>query len=102
MSNTRVAAVQMASGPNVSANLESAGKLLKAGGNVGLASDYVFYFGSAVGETGNNATTEVDVFDMLGARNNVADTGNADVLNKFDFNRGHFLRSFTRRWYCSR
>jgi len=51
MSNTRVAAVQMASGPNLSANLESAGKLLKrardAGATLAVLPEYFALMGSA-------------------------------------------------------
>ena len=50
------------------------------GGSIGITSDHVFYYGNAVAETGNNATTDVDVFDMLGARNNVTDAGTELLL----------------------
>ena len=41
------------------------------GGNIGLAQPDVFYFGNAVGESGNSAIdAKVNAFDVLGARDN--------------------------------
>jgi L-ascorbate metabolism protein UlaG (beta-lactamase superfamily) len=53
------------------------------------ATGNVFYFGSAVGETGNSAANAfVSAADEIGVRSNVTDTGElAGVENVYDFNR---------------
>ncbi len=44
---------------------------VRAGGNVGTLADDVFYFGNAVGESGNSTSdAKVNAFDMLAARDN--------------------------------
>lgn len=58
----------------------------------GLAGDDVFYFGNAIGETGDNqgdlANAMVDLSDVLGVRGNVSlSTTLVGVQNEFDFNR---------------
>jgi hypothetical protein len=59
---------------------------LKANANTGLAADDVFYFGNAIGETGNSATDAiVDAADALGTR--VNHTSAATITNRYDFNR---------------
>ena len=54
----------------------------------GLTEDDVFYFGNAIGESGNvsdNAT--VNLSDVSGARTNQTGFGLTDLFNVFDFNR---------------
>jgi L-ascorbate metabolism protein UlaG (beta-lactamase superfamily) len=53
------------------------------------ATDNVFYFGSAVGETGNSAANAfVSAADEIGVRTSFTDTGElAGVDNLYDFNR---------------
>jgi hypothetical protein len=59
---------------------------LKANENTGLAADDVFYFGNAIGDTGNSSTdVVVDTADMGGAQNN--HTATASITNLYDFNR---------------
>jgi hypothetical protein len=58
----------------------------------GLAADDVFYFGNAIGETGNSGSnTNVDATDELAARNNPRNSlspfGFATVTNVHDFNK---------------
>ena len=59
--------------------------------NTGLAADDVFYFGSAVGESGNSAIdAKVDAIDVLLARNNPqnATEGHQAALDsRYDYNR---------------
>ncbi len=66
---------------------------LKATSNTGLATPDVFYFGNAIGETGNSGTdTYVDGIDTLGVRNNPRNFLNrAPVTFKYDFNRDSFV-----------
>ena len=54
-----------------------------------LAEGDVFYFGNAVGESGNSATdAKVDAFDMAGIREHYgALTGPAAIRDAFDYNR---------------
>ena len=56
---------------------------------IGLASDDVFYFGNAIGETGNDSdNTLVNAADAVGARDNPRGALNpATVTDRFDFNR---------------
>jgi len=50
-----------------------------------LTSNYTFYFGNAVGESGNSPDdAKVTAIDQIGAR---ADAGAAGITNAFDFNR---------------
>jgi len=59
---------------------------VKAGGNIGLADDYVFYFGNARGEVGNSASDAiVNATDMLVTRN--AAKGSATVADPCDHDR---------------
>jgi len=68
---------------------------VKKAGNTGLDVDDVFYFGNAVGETGDSQVSDaslgfakVDVFDFIGVRNNVSLTsGSVGIANHFDFDR---------------
>ena len=54
----------------------------------GLTNDEVFYFGNAIGESGNDPTNAiVNLADAGGARTNQTGFGITDVLNAFDFNR---------------
>lgn len=57
--------------------------------NTGLVNDDVFYFGNAIGETGNDASNAlVNASDILGARDNPRGPFNlADIESRFDFNR---------------
>jgi fibronectin type 3 domain-containing protein len=59
---------------------------LKANENTQLVEDDVFYFGNAIGDTGNSiANATVDATDVLGAQNNHTTT--ATITNLYDFNR---------------
>src|SRR5205085_8152188 len=62
---------------------------VKANGNTGLTTPDVFYFGNAVGESGNvPGDYSVSLSDELLARNNpVSIVPGTLVTNKFDFNR---------------
>lgn len=62
---------------------------VKAGPNTGLAKDDVFYFGNAVGETGDNPNNAiVNATDEIGARNNPRTFLNpAAIDDLYDFNR---------------
>ena len=54
----------------------------------GLTDDDVFYFGNAIGESGNDPTDAiVNLADVSGPRTNQTGFGTTDVLNVFDFNR---------------
>ena len=55
----------------------------------GLTSDDVFYFGNAIGESGNRpGNTFVDAADVLGTRDHaVGPLDAASIDNAFDFNR---------------
>src|SRR5574340_1422828 len=55
----------------------------------GLPEDDVFYFGNAIGETGNSTTdAKINSFDMLGARDNPRSFLNpAPIDFRYDFNR---------------
>ena len=58
---------------------------LKADANTGLAADDVFYFGNAIGDTGNSPTDAVvDAADVAGVHNNY--TASAAITNVYDFN----------------
>jgi hypothetical protein len=59
---------------------------LKANANTGLAADDVFYFGNAIGDTGNSATdATVDAADELATQTH--HTSAAAITNVYDFNR---------------
>jgi hypothetical protein len=59
---------------------------LKADQNTQLLADDVFYFGSAIGETGNSTTDAiVDATDVAAVHNNY--TATAAITNPYDFNR---------------
>jgi hypothetical protein len=61
---------------------------VKANGNTGLAAPDVFYFGNAVGESGNVAGDfGVTITDEILARNNPQTSGLAAANNRFDYNR---------------
>src|SRR4029450_251672 len=62
---------------------------VKANGNTGLAVPDVFYFGNAVGESGNVAGDySVSITDEIIARNNpVSINPGTTVTNRFDYNR---------------
>ena len=54
----------------------------------GLTNDEAFYFGNAIGESGNDSTNAiVNLADIGNARTNQTGFGSTDVLNAFDFNR---------------
>jgi ELWxxDGT repeat protein/predicted outer membrane repeat protein len=56
--------------------------------NTGLAAPDVFYFGNAIGETGNNsANAIVDLADGLAARSHKSGFTPALITNPYDFNR---------------
>ena len=59
-----------------------------ANNNTGLTEDDVFYFGNAIGESGNDPTNAVvNLADVSGPRTNQTGFGITDVSNVFDFNR---------------
>ena len=59
-----------------------------ANNNTGLTEDDVFYFGNAIGESGNDPTDAiVNISDVSGPRTNQTGFGITDVINVFDFNR---------------
>jgi hypothetical protein len=59
---------------------------LKADANTQLLADDVFYFGNAIGETGNSTTDAiVDGTDVAAVHNNY--TATATITNPYDFNR---------------
>jgi hypothetical protein len=58
---------------------------LEANDNTGLAADDVFYFGNAVGDTGNSPTDAiVDAADVAAVHDNYTPT--ASITNPYDFN----------------
>jgi hypothetical protein len=71
---------------------------VRATANTGLNEPDVFYFGNAIGETGNNsigpaADAVVDFADELAARNNRTGIQPADLTNPYDFNRDRRVNS---------
>lgn len=53
-----------------------------------LASDYVFYFGNAIGETGNDPSNAiVNLLDVAETRINQSGFGTVEIDNQYDFNR---------------
>ncbi|MBL4702838.1 MAG: hypothetical protein JKX85_16460 [Phycisphaeraceae bacterium] len=67
---------------------------VKANANTGIAENDVFYFGNAVGETGNSATdVNVNIFDISGAWSNLhGNTG--DITDRFDTNKDGSVNIF--------
>jgi len=76
---------------------------LRATAATGLAHPDVFYFGNAIGETGNSAfNARVDFNDQLLARNNATAVNNPQPLtNRFDFNRDGLVDT-TEEWITMR
>ena len=64
---------------------------LLADAHTGLPANYTFYYGNAIGETGNDPTNAmVNAADQLGARYNKTGLLSAAITNVYDFNRdGH-------------
>ena len=64
--------------------------------NTGLTASDVFYFGNAVGESGNSTTdAKVNAFDMLGARNNMRSfLDDVPIDFPFDYNRDQRVNVF--------
>ncbi len=60
-----------------------------AGGNIGLFQDDVFYYGNAIGESGNSTTdAKVNAYDMLAARDNQRNFLDPAAIDfAYDFNR---------------
>jgi len=59
-----------------------------ANANTGLAASDVFYFGNAVGESGNLAgNTQVNVIDEIAARNNFNPLATTPITSPYDYNR---------------
>ena len=67
--------------------------LVKAGAVTGLATPDVFYFGNAVGESGNSAANAfVDGMDFAGARDNPHSMANRVMIDDaYDYNRDSFV-----------
>ena len=61
--------------------------MMPADSHLGLAADNVFYFGNAIGETGNASNTRVDSGDELAVRSHGTAAGGAAITNVYDFNR---------------
>jgi hypothetical protein len=56
--------------------------------NTGLSSADVFYFGNAIGESGNStANAQVNLSDEIAARNNLNPIGPVPLTNPYDYNR---------------
>jgi len=65
---------------------------VKANANTGLATDSVFYFGNAIGETGNTtANAAVNGIDEARVRSNPS--GSASITSLFDINRDKLVNS---------
>lgn len=66
---------------------------VKANGNTGLTTADVFYFGNAVGDTGNSVSnTYVNASDAIGARDHtVTFPSRAAITNRYDFNRDGYV-----------
>jgi hypothetical protein len=72
---------------------------VKANANTGLGSDDVFYYGLAIGDTGNSSTDAIaDDADRLGARENMHDgfLSFASVTDAYDFNRDSIVDASDR------
>ncbi len=62
---------------------------VKATSNTGLNTDDVFYFGNAIGDTGDSVLQAmVNGFDFAGVRDN---SGTATITNSFDLNRDQWV-----------
>ncbi|HEY7115818.1 MAG TPA: fibronectin type III domain-containing protein, partial [Tepidisphaeraceae bacterium] len=67
---------------------------LLANGHTGLAADDVFYFGNAIGESGNStADAAVDSADELAARSHGTGLGSAALDNPYDYNRDKLVNT---------
>jgi hypothetical protein len=71
---------------------------VKANGTTGLSADTAFYFGNAIGETGDTpGNTNVTAVDEIGARFNAANlTGQSTataIVNPYDFNRDKLVNA---------
>jgi hypothetical protein len=67
---------------------------VKANTQTGLAADDVFYFGCAIGETGNStADAKVNSQDVTRIRNNYTGFGSAGIESVYDFNRDRKVNS---------
>src|SRR5262249_54002623 len=69
-----------------------------AGSNSGLDANDVFYFGNAIGETGDSsANAQVNTIDEIGARSAATDlTGvpaSQALANRYDFNRDRLVNA---------
>jgi len=66
---------------------------VKANANTGLSQDDVFYFGNAIGETGDSASNAaVNIVDFGGARDNPHNAFNrATITDAYDFDRDQFV-----------
>jgi len=66
---------------------------IKANANTGLSQSDVFYFGNAIGETGDSASNAaVNIVDFGGARDNPHNAFNrAPIDNPYDFDRDQFV-----------
>ena len=63
---------------------------VKATRNTGLTQDDVFYFGNAIGETGNRSgDVVVNIFDVIAVHDHIQSRleGSVEIYNRFDFNR---------------
>jgi hypothetical protein len=61
---------------------------IKANQNTGLTTSDIFYFGNAIGESGNNSSdARVNLADVGGARTNQTGFGTTGIENNYDFNR---------------
>jgi len=67
--------------------------VVKANVQTGLAQDDVFYFGNAIGESGDSATSAaVNIVDFGGARDNPHNAFNrASITDPYDFDRDQFV-----------
>jgi len=66
---------------------------VKATANTGLSQDDVFYFGNAIGESGDSATSAaVNILDFGGTRDNPHNAFNrAAITDAYDFDRDQFV-----------
>ena len=65
---------------------------VKATVNTGLSHPDVFYFGNAVGESGDSDSHAlVNAFDFAGPRDNHRAAPDADIANRFDYNRDRLI-----------
>ena len=68
-----------------------------AGGSLGLAEDDVFYFGNAIGETGDSPTNaKVNATDQLGTRSDIHTASNsAAIFDAYDFDRDGLISPYS-------